>query len=185
MCFATAAAIAGVAGAGITAAGSIFGGNASAAAANYQSQVASNNAIIANQNAVRAEQAGLVQTQNQGQKGAAASGRLKVIQGTSGVDVNSGSSVDVQAGERMTNQLDTETVFQNAMLKSYGYRVQATNFESESQLDKMKAGSDEEAGYLKAAGGLLSSASSIGGKWGNSPGGGGGASGPVYAPDDI
>lgn len=147
-----------------------MGGIASSNAANYQAQIARNNAVIAQQNAVRTEQAGQVATEAQGRKGAAKSGSLKVAQASNGVDVNTGSAVDVQAGERMTNQLDTETVASNSEQHAYGYRTQSDNFKSEADLDQAKADNAIPAAVLGATGGLLSSASSIGGKWGGSGG---------------
>lgn len=170
-------------GAGISAVSTVAGGVASRNASDYQAQVASNNAQIAQQNAVRAEQAGNVAAENQGRKSAAQLGALKASQAASGVNINSGSSVDVRAGERETNYLDTETLLQNSELKAYGYRVQGQNFQSESALDTAKADSAIPSAALKATGSLLSSASSIGGKWGGSTAGGGGD--PVYPPDDI
>lgn len=164
-----------MAGAGLQAVSSISGGVAASNAANYQAAVARNNATIAQQNAVRAEQAGAAAAENESRKGASKVAKIKVAQAASGVDVNTGTAVDVQAGQRETNQLDTETVFQNSMLHAYGYRTQAQNFESEARLDEMKGEAAKTAGYLGAAGSLLSNASSIGGKWGGGATWGGGA----------
>jgi type IV secretory pathway TrbL component len=156
-----------IAGAAISAAGTVMGGIAQHNAAAYQAQVASNNSIIAQQNATRAEQAGFASAENQSRKNAAMVGKIKASQAASGIDVNTGSAVDVQAGERETGQLETETVFQNDLLKAYGYRTQATNFQAESELDTAKSEEAIPAAALSATGGLLSSASGIGGKWGN------------------
>ena len=164
-----------MAGAGISAVSSVTSGIANSNAAQYQASVARNNATIAQQNAVRAEQAGAAQAENESRKGASKLAKIKVAQAASGVDVNTGSAVDVQAGQRETDQLDAETVMQNAQLHAYGYRTQASNFQSEAQLDEMKGEQAKTAGYLGAAGGLLSSASSIGSKWGGSSTWGGGA----------
>ena len=56
-------------------------------------------------------------------------------------------------------------VERDAEQRAYGYRAQAENFESEAQLSEMKGEQAKTAGYLGAAGSLLSSASSLGGKW--------------------
>lgn len=160
-----------VASAVVGAAGSISSGIAAKNAADYQAAVANNNATIAQQNAEYAMKAGYAQAENQSRKGAANLGRIKTAQAASGVDVNSGSALDVQEGQRETNQLDTETVLNNAQLHAYGYRTQATNFEAESKLDTMKGEAAQTASYFKAGGDLLSSASSIGGKWTGSGGG--------------
>lgn len=154
-----------IAGAAASAGGQVLGGIATNNAASYQATVAANNAKIAEQNAVYTEQAGEVAAANEGRKGAAKLGVLKVGQATSGVNVNTGTAVNVQAGERETNQLDTETVLANADLKAYGYRTATTGFEAESELAKAKGTQAEEAGYIGATGSLLSAASSVGGKW--------------------
>lgn len=152
-------------GAGITAVSTVAGGIASRNQANYQAEIARNNQTIALQNAARAEQAGNIQAEAQGRKGAARLAGIKVGQAASGLDVNKGTPVDVQSGQRETNQLDTETVLNNAELHAYGYRTQAMNFDAEEKLDRAKADNAVSASLLKAAGGLLGSASSIGVKW--------------------
>lgn len=154
-----------LAGAGVSAVGTIASGEANQASAAYQATVAQNNAVIANQNAVQAEQAGNAAAQNQSLKGAAALGKVKANQAASGIDVNTGSAVNVQVGEREANQFSTENVFHNDLLQAYGYRVNAENATAESQLDTAKSEEAVPAAALSATGGLLSSAASVGGKW--------------------
>lgn len=169
-----------VAATAVSAIGAVEGGVASKNAADYQSAVASNNSTIAQQNATYAMESGEAQAANQSRKGAAQVGKMKTSIAANGVDVNSGSAVDVVAGQRETNQLDTETVLNNSELQAYGYRTQATNFQAQSQLDTMQGEQAEEAGYLKAGGDILSGASGVGGKWsgiGSSLMGGGSPSG--------
>lgn len=143
-----------IAGAGISAVGSIESGL-------YAGQVAKNNSTIATQNANYAREAGSEQATAQSIKGAAEGARIKTAQAANGVDVNSGSAVDVQEGQRETSRLDAETVLNNADLSAYGYTTQANNFDAQSQ-------QDVAGGIFDAAGTLLGSASSIGGKW-NTP----------------
>lgn len=149
--------------------GALESGAAAKNAADYQSAVANNNAQIAKQNADYALQAGQVSAENQSRKGAAQIGHIKTAQAASGVNVNSGSALEVQAGQRETNQLDTETVLNNAQLHAYGYRTQATNFEAEAKLDTMKGEQAQEASYFKAGSDILSGASGISGKWTGAP----------------
>lgn len=112
----------------------------------------------------------MVQTEATGRKNAARLGRIKAEQAASGVSVNTGTPVDVQAGQREMGQLDTETVLNNAELHAYGYRTQAMNFEAEAGLEKSKASNALPSAILKATGGLLANAKSLGFKW---PGGNG------------
>jgi hypothetical protein len=162
MCFATL----GVIGAGISAAGTVFGGIAQGESASYQAQVAANNAQIARQNATYAEQVGNTKQQQAGLKAAEEGGAVKTALAANNVDVNTGSAVDVEAGTRQKGVMNQYLIQSDAELQAYGYRTQATGFDAQAALDKSTATSDEIGGALGAAGGLLSSASSIGPKWG-------------------
>lgn len=157
--------VAGVIGGGITAAGQLEAGQATANAATYRAQVARNNTDISNQNAVYAEQAGQAKATAQAMKGAQVAGKIKAGQGASGVDVNSGSNVAVQAGQREVAKLDTETVLNNAQLEAYGYRTRATSDEAQAGLEQLTAEQAPVGAEIGAAGSLLSSASSLGYKW--------------------
>lgn len=175
------AAAASLAGTGISALGALSTGSANAAAANYQAQVAQNNATIANQNAAYAIQSGEQQATTQGLKGRAEGQHLKAEIAANGIDVNSGSAVGLEASQGEKAQLDTETTRQNAAVLAYGYRTQSTSDIAQAQLEKAQAGFDTTAGLLGAAGSLLSGAGNIGFKWSGltSPASTGtGASGP-------
>lgn len=152
--------------AGIGAVGTVSSGIAASNQASYQAQVARNNAIVAEQNAQYATKAGEVATARESMQGRAAGAKLKSAQAASGIDVNKGSAVDVQAGNRWTSQLDTETTAHNAAIKAYGYRTQGANFEAEAGLQDAAASSAIPGAFLDAGAGLLGEASSLGFKWG-------------------
>jgi hypothetical protein len=155
----------GIVGAGTSAIGTIEQGEATSNAAAYSAQVAANNAVIAQQNATYAEAAGQQQAAATSLKDAAASGKVKAAQAASGIDVNTGSAVNVQASERETNVLNTETVLNNAELQAYGYRAAATGYEATAGLEKEEAEQAPIGAALSATSNLLSNASSIGLKW--------------------
>lgn len=161
----TVASVASIAGTGISALGALSTGQANAAAANYSAQVAANNATTASQNAAYATQAGEQAATTQSLKGRAEAQHLKGEIAANGIDVNSGSAVDLEAGQLEKQQLDTETVRQNAALTAYGYRTTATSDIAQSQLDKAQAGFAQQAGLIGAGGSLLSGAGNIGLKW--------------------
>lgn len=152
-------------GAVTSAVGTIAGGEAQSQAAAYQAQVAQNNATIARQNAKYAIAAGHEQAAITSEKGAATGGQIKADQAANGVDVNSGSALDVQESQRGESKLDTETALNNAQLTAYGYRSQAVGYEAQSNLDTSEAQSAPIGADLAAGGSLLSNASSIGFKW--------------------
>jgi hypothetical protein len=162
---AAAAPVLAIAGAGISAIGTVEQGQATANASAYQAQVAQNNAIIAEQNATYASNAGLTQAAATSMKGAAAGGKVKAAQAASGIDVNTGSAVNVQASERETNVLNSETVLNNAELQAYGYRAAATGYKATAGLEEEEAAQAPVGAVLSATGNLLSAASSVGAKW--------------------
>ncbi len=129
-------------------------------AANYQAQVAANNSIIAQQNAAYAAKAGEAQAETQGQKSRNMQGAITAALAANNVDVNSGSAADVRIGQRQAGLLDTENVRQDAALRAYGFKTQATNFQAESGLDKFKAANAQTAGTIGGIGSLLGGASS-------------------------
>lgn len=158
-------AVAGLAGAGLSAAGAIEGGEATAANDRYRAKVAENNAILAKQNGTWAIQAGETHAANEGLRTRARIGTEKATQGASGIDVNSGSAVATRAGTQSMGLLDAMTIRSNASRQAYGYAVKAASDTAEGQLETEAAGQAETAGEISAGAGLLAGASSVGGKY--------------------
>jgi len=153
-----------------SAAGMISQGEAASRAASYQAQVARNNAITAEQNAQYASKAGEAEALDAGIKGSARLSHIKAAQAANGLDVNSGSAVDVRSTEALGSRLDVLRTRQNAALQAYGYRTQGTNQTAQAGLYQNEADSVGIGADLGAVGGLLGQASSLVGKYG---GGGG------------
>src|ERR1700679_2222292 len=109
MAFAALAPVLGTLGAVGSAAGAVYGGASTSAMASYQAQVQQNNAIIANQNATYATEAGISQAETSSMEGAANVGAIKTSLAANNVDINTGSAADVVAGAREVNTLNTAT----------------------------------------------------------------------------
>jgi hypothetical protein len=161
----TVATVAGLAGGGISAFGAYEGGQARAASANYQAQVAANNAKIAQWNASMEAASGAAKESAQGMKTAASAGTAKAAQGASGIDVNTGSAANVRQAVAKLGALDALTIRSNTARSVYGYEVAATSDEAQSQLLSAEAKQAGEAGDISALGTFLSSASSVGSKF--------------------
>lgn len=155
------AVVAAVAGTALSVAGQIQQGKANEAASNYQAQVAANNAQLAKQQAQETNAAGEQQTAIQQMKTRATVGAIRAAEGASGVDVNTGSNVDVRSSAAELGQLDALTIRSNAARQAYGYETGATSFQAQSQLDRATASQAGTAGFFGAAGSLLSGASSV------------------------
>lgn len=119
---------------------------AGAEVSDYQAQVARNNAIITQQNADYERAAGEVAAGAKLFETGAVVSKQRAAQGASGVDVNRGSAVDVQASTRQLGALDAATIMHNALRKVYGYGVEKTGFENEATLRTMSAGFSRRAG---------------------------------------
>jgi len=158
-------AVAGLAGSAMSAAGSYDAAQAQSANAAYQSQVAANNAKIAQTDSRLDIQAGETAAVNQGLKTRAAVGQEKAAQGASGIDVNSGSAVGVRAGQASMGMLDALTIRSNAAKRAYAAEVQANSDTAQGQLFQAQSTQEAEAAPVGALGTLLSGASSVGGGW--------------------
>ncbi|MFA7278771.1 MAG: hypothetical protein WC100_01640 [Sterolibacterium sp.] len=168
-----------VAAAAVGAVGSIQAGNAASAAGKFNSQVSTNNAEIARRNATFAGQEGEIALGNQGMKAAAKTGKILTEQASSGVDVNSGSSLAVRDSQKVLDKQDAATIRSNAARKAYGFQVDQANDMSEAQLYRSKAKADKTAGYINATSTILGGAANASQAGGF--GGGGEPSGNSYS----
>ncbi len=157
--------VASVASAGVGAAGAISSADAQANAAKYNAEVAAQNEQVAKNNATQAAQAGEVQANTVQQKTRAEVGALKANEAASGVDVNTGSPVDVRSSAASLGELNAITVQSNAAKTAYGYQTQAAGFGNESTLDTTQAANDETAGEIGAGSTLLGGLSSGANNW--------------------
>lgn len=149
----------------VSAAGAVMQGQAAQQQADYQSAVARNNQQIANNYATMEMQKGAADAENQDRKTRAVVGNQLAVEGASGLDVNSGSLVDIRQSSAELGKLDSLTTFNNAEKSAYGDKVKATNFAADAQLATMKGDNAMLAGYIGAGSSLLGAASSFGSKW--------------------
>lgn len=143
----------------ISALGSIQQGKAAQASANYNAEVQQNNATVAQQNATLAGREGAANAEREGMKARANVGAIKAAQAANGIDVNTGSAVDVQSGAEENGLLNAITVRSNATRQAYGYQTQAASDTGQAQLDRAQGKNAETAGYVNAAGTLLGNTS--------------------------
>lgn len=140
-------------------------GQAAQAAAQYQAQVAANNAKIAQQNANYARQVAAVKSGQVDQKTAALVASTRAAQAANGLDVNSGTDLDVQASTYAIGRMDAENVRLAGEREAYGYETQAMNFRATSGLYDFQGDQAMQGAWGKALGSLIGTASSVGSKW--------------------
>jgi hypothetical protein len=151
----------GLLGAGMSAFGSIEGGLASRQSSRYNAQVAANNAALAEQNATYTAHAGQTEATQSSLQSANKLAKIKGQLAANGVDVNSGSAVDVQQSEREAGKLSTEMTKANAQARVYGYRAQEAGYQAQQKIDTAQADNALTGALLGAGGGLLANASAI------------------------
>lgn len=139
--------------------------DAEAQADMYKAQVARNNAIIAERKAGQTREAGGIEAENNDLKTKSKIAEATVVQAANGLDVNTGTNVDVRNSMADLGRLDTLTIISNAAKKAQDFEVQAMNFNAEGQLDTMAAENAKEAGDINAASSLISGAGSVADKW--------------------
>jgi hypothetical protein len=160
------AAVASIAGTGLSAIGSMNQAQAQQANANYQAQVARNNQTIAAQNAQYASQAGAAATTKAQLEQRAKIGAIGAELAASGLDPNTGSPAAVKKSAAELAQLDTATTAQDAALKVYGFKTAGANYGAQAGLDQQEASQAGAAGALSAGSTLLSGFGSLASKWG-------------------
>jgi hypothetical protein len=155
----------GVAGAAVSGYGAVESGNAQKSAADYQSQVAANNATIANQNALAATAAGNAQAEQAKLKNQQVVGAMMAGQASSGIDVGSGSALDTRKSQTEIGELNVETIRNNAARQAYGYRTQSMSDTAQAGLDTAQGQAAQNAGDIGGVSSILSGAASAGGKY--------------------
>lgn len=126
-----------VAAAGTQAVGSLIQGESQAQASEF-------NAAIARQNAQIAQQQGAAAVQAQQRDAARRIGSMVANYGASGVQVDSGSPVDVLADSAAMATLDRLTL-------QYNYALKAAGFENQAKVDDMNATTSRTSGLFGAA----------------------------------
>lgn len=130
-----------IAGAATQTVGSLIQGESQAQSSEY-------NAAIARQNAVIAQQQGEAASQAQQRDSARQIGRMKAAYGASGVQLDSGSPLDVLADSAAMATLDNLTV-------KYNYALKAAGLQSQAAIDDMQAGTSRTSGVLGAGASAL------------------------------
>ena len=155
----------GAAGGLIGGVGSILGGEGQAANDRYQAQVAQNNAKLAAGAANTALQQGDVLAQRDYQVGSQRTGQTRAAEGANGIDVNSGSARDVQAGIARTTALNVGAQKYNSDVQAVSDRNQTANDDTQANVDRTEASNAVTQGFIGAGTSLIGTASAVSSKW--------------------
>lgn len=134
--------------------GGVLGTLSSIGQANYQAQVAKNNAMIATENAQKASDQAQAEQLASDQQTAALLGEQEAIQGGSGLSIGTGSQLRTRRTAQRLGRQDAERIREAGNSTIQGYLQQAENFRGEARVAKSNA-------IMSGIGGALNVASSI------------------------
>lgn len=173
-------------GTGLSLFGDAFKGIASSNMYKYQGGIARMKENIANQNADYAIYAGDREAQRYGMKAAHQFGKIVTAQAASNIDVNRGSNVRVQEGQRAITRMDIDQIGQNAARKAYGHKIEAASESAKAKAYDMAADNALMAGGINMGSTLLTGATSVHSRWLQARQLGiYGEGGSFFAPDDL
>lgn len=149
----------------VSGAGAAGQADSAASSYRYKAGIASLNQTIAKQNAAWATNSGEIKAANYGMKAGQAIAETKVHQGSSGLDVNTGSNADVRDTQTDVARYDQGLIRKDAEHIAYGYEVEAAKDKAEQGMDLAAAQGVEKAGRLGILSSIIGTASSVASKW--------------------
>lgn len=140
---------------------SVMAGNAQAASSQAQAQISRNNAIISGQRATQEEQIGKQEEERLRRQVARVTGTQRAMTGAAGIELGSGSPLDVLAATVEEGELDALTIRSNAQQRASDLRFEQQNLGFQAGVLDREARSAQRAGWMNAAGSILGAASSM------------------------
>lgn len=146
----------------LSAFGQIQQASAASSAAKANASIASTNAKIKDQAAQDALQRGADAAGDEREKAKRANALLRARAAGSGVTVDTGTNLDLQAQNAGTGELNALIVTNNAEREAYGYKVGAMNDNMQAASFRQQARSAWNTGLLSTAGTLVTGAYNYG-----------------------
>jgi hypothetical protein len=143
-------------------------------AAEYNAQVANNNAVIDAQQRSSTLQQGEAEAHKSMRDQAQMIGAQRAQMAANGIDLTQGSAQDLLASTKFLGGIDVNTIQSNAARQAWGYEVQGMNDRSAGIMEKWKADSinPTEIGLIAGGTSLLSSIGGAASTYAGSKGGG-------------
>lgn len=153
----------GVAGVVASTLGSYKKSSSDAAAYEYQSKIAANNAMLAEWQESDARRRGDTTQNIVRQRGAQMKGTQQASMAARGLDLGEGSPLNILTDTDFMTARDVATVQDNTNKEVYALQIQAANYTSNSQMLQMRA--NTESPWMAAGGTLLTGATSVASGW--------------------
>lgn len=146
----------------VTAGGQIYGGMAANAQGKYEQRVNEQNAQLEERSRRDAISRGETEQMRHYRRLAQALGEARVKSAGAGLDVSFGSAADLESDIAMIGYEDSAAIAENVNKEVMGYDINAANYRMAGKAARMQGKAAQTAGYIGAAGTILSSASQIG-----------------------
>lgn len=135
----------------------------------YQAKVAKDNERTAEINAIEARQKGIEDARLKRMKTLQQVGALQTAQAANGVDISTGTSLDLIEDTKTMGELDAMNSIYDSERTARNYEIQAGNFANQSEMDLASAKNTSSAGKLNAFGtaleGIGKTSSLVADKW--------------------
>lgn len=131
----------------------------------YQKQQSETNARLATIQSADAMKRGDLEANAVKRKAAQIEGSQRASAAAQGVDINSGSALDIQAETETNSAIDIQTVKNNAWREAWGYKVQALNSRSEGNMASLTANNEANSTLLTGGMNALTYAAQAGYWW--------------------
>jgi hypothetical protein len=153
-------------------------------AADYNAQVANNNAIIDAQQRSSTLQQGEAEAHKSMRDQAQMIGAQRAQMAANGIDLTQGSAQDLLASTKFLGGIDVNTIQSNAARQAWGYEVQGMNDKNAATMETWKANSinPSQIGAMAAGQSLLSSIGGAASSYASAVGGGGKIGGTGSSP---
>lgn len=161
----TIAAVAAVASSAIAGYGQYQAGQAAKQAGDYNAAIARNNQIIAERQAEDAIKRGDIAADEQRRKTARLVGTQRAAFGSSGLAIDSATSLDILGDTAAFGELDALTIKSNAAREAYGYQVQGMNYAAEEAMSRVRGKNAAAAGIINASSTLIGGVGSGANMW--------------------
>jgi hypothetical protein len=145
----------------VSAAGAAASGVAAANQADYQAQVAKNQAMLASQKAEIGMNDASQKAAELGMQGRANMGKMAAGLASSGLDINTGSPKGVLEGEREITKIGSRDYAKAASYDWWSMKQQQVSAQAESELQKSKSEMSMYAGAVGAGSSLIGGASKL------------------------
>lgn len=116
---------------------------------NYQAKVAEENAKIANKNAANERQTGIEEARLQRMKTMQAIGSQQSAMAANGMDITSGTSLDIIEDTAAMGELDALQIEANYERKALAYEQQGLNYGNEARMDAIAGKNAYTTGIVK------------------------------------